>query len=634
MSSVLAALEDLRLQDVPNVSDTARRYGVCRKNLSKRWKGTAGSVAEKATSQRLLSLQQERTLLDYINYLTSIGLPPTPAMLRNFATDILGQPPGHTWCSRFCKRWSSELLSRYLTPLDTSRKKADSIEEYRYWFDLVDAKIKQYDVQEHNMYNMDEKGFSIGVMNKSRRIFTKAQFNSGSFIGHQQDGNREWITLAATVCADGTSLPPGLIYMAVSGDIQDSWVQELDPSEHTAHFASSPTGWTNDHLGFEWLTKIFDRYTKQKARQGRDYRLLFVDGHSSHLNMKFLDWCLEHKILVAVYPPHSTHRLQPLDVSMFSPLSTYYSQELDNFTSRSRGTTRLTKREFHELFWIAYQKAFTKVNIQSSWMKTGLHPFDPSQVMKIFDSIEATTDQCDARPISSQSQASALSASEWRAIRKLMKEVVSEVHDTHDSKVNQLNNTMLHLTTEISLLRSENIGMRQALYTEQKRRKRGKGLFEEIRAVDGHGATFFSPMKIEQAKAQLLSKDQAKEATLAQKVIQKELKTSRLIEEQKLKDQRKIERLQKKEESDRAKALKVEQKAAKEAAQLLQLSPIKAPQKVPRKVKGHQKRSLHQKLVLLESQAPRSPQAPLQAVSRVGRVTRLPQHLLDCQVDK
>jgi hypothetical protein len=65
-----------------------------------------------------------------------------------------------------------------------------------------------------------------------------------------------------------------------------------------------------------------------------------------------------------------------------------------------------------------------------------------------------------------------------------MGEVVSEVHDTHDSKVKQLNSTVLHLTTEISLLRSENTGMKQALYTEQKRRKRGKGLFEEIRAVD------------------------------------------------------------------------------------------------------------------------------------------------------
>jgi gluconate kinase len=44
----------------------------------------------------------------------------------------------------------------------------------------------------------------------------------------------------------------------------DSWVEELDEAKHKVHFASSPIGWTNDDLGYEWLTTVFDRYTKQK----------------------------------------------------------------------------------------------------------------------------------------------------------------------------------------------------------------------------------------------------------------------------------------------------------------------------------------------------------------------------------
>src|SRR2546421_5710498 len=61
---------------------------------------------------------------------------------------------------------------------------------------------------------------------------------------------------------------------AVSGNIQDTWLQDYDPEEQSCFFASSPTGWANDELGYEWLTKVFDRETKQKARQGRDWRLL------------------------------------------------------------------------------------------------------------------------------------------------------------------------------------------------------------------------------------------------------------------------------------------------------------------------------------------------------------------------
>lgn len=47
-------------------------------------------------------------------------------------------------------------------------------------------------------------------------------------------------------------------------------------------------------------------------------RLLFLDDHSSHINMNFLEWCDLHNIHVCAFPPHTAHRLQPLDVSLFA----------------------------------------------------------------------------------------------------------------------------------------------------------------------------------------------------------------------------------------------------------------------------------------------------------------------------
>jgi len=86
-------------------------------------------------------------------------------------------------------------------------------------------------------------------------------------------------------------IPPSIIYQTISGNIQDSWLTEYDPKEQSCFFAFSATGWTNDELAYSWLTTVFDRNTRSKARNSRDYRLLFVDGHGSHINMKFLDWC-------------------------------------------------------------------------------------------------------------------------------------------------------------------------------------------------------------------------------------------------------------------------------------------------------------------------------------------------------
>ena len=73
----------------------------------------------------------------------------------------------------------------------------------------------------------------------------------------------------------------------------------------TIHFAATEKGWTSNEIGLQWLTIIFNRYIKEK----RGKRLLFVDGHSSYINMTFFDYAMAHGILILVLPPHSTHRL-------------------------------------------------------------------------------------------------------------------------------------------------------------------------------------------------------------------------------------------------------------------------------------------------------------------------------------
>jgi hypothetical protein len=64
------------------------------------------------------------------------------------------------------------------------------------------------------------------------------------------------------------------------------------------------------------------------------------------MNLRFINYADKNRILLAILPPHLTHRLQPLDVGLFSPLSTYYSQQIDNILIESQGLVRLIKRDF------------------------------------------------------------------------------------------------------------------------------------------------------------------------------------------------------------------------------------------------------------------------------------------------
>ena len=212
MDQIEAALADLRLQDQPNISATAKCYNVNRSTLSKRFNGVQQSKEEGYELQRLLSNAQSNALIKYINTLTERGLPPTNAMVRNFAADIAGRQPGPHWMSRWLKAHSKELKSGYLTPIDSSRKRSKSAYYYALYFELLARKIAQYEVEPEDTYNMDEKGFLLGQLLKVRRIFSRAAFESGRIKHVIQDGNREWITLIAIICADGTYLSPGLIY--------------------------------------------------------------------------------------------------------------------------------------------------------------------------------------------------------------------------------------------------------------------------------------------------------------------------------------------------------------------------------------------------------------------------------------
>ena len=69
---------------------------------------------------------------------------------------------------------------------------------------------------------MDKKGFLIGFFQKAKRIFIKKAFEAKRIKYMVQNGNREWIIIIVTICADGLSLLPALIYQAVSDNIQDT----------------------------------------------------------------------------------------------------------------------------------------------------------------------------------------------------------------------------------------------------------------------------------------------------------------------------------------------------------------------------------------------------------------------------
>ena len=201
----------------------------------------------------------------------------------------------------------------------------------------------------------------IGQTNKQRRVVPILSLDAQWFDSPMAriDGSREWFKLIACVCADGSTLPPAHICNGASGSILANWLSETALAEGSECFVTgSNQDWTHNNLGLASLTRMFQTHTV-----GERYRLLIVDNHSSHVNYEFLQQCVSSRIMVCILPPHSTHRLRPLDVGVFSPLSTHYTV----IQTRWEGRVPMTKSNFYEIFRSVWDAAVTYKNVQSAF---------------------------------------------------------------------------------------------------------------------------------------------------------------------------------------------------------------------------------------------------------------------------
>jgi len=312
---------------------------------------------------------------------------------------------------------------------------------------------------------------------------SKEAYKSGRIRHVQQDSNREFISLLACICADGSALPPALIYQGSSGDLQNTWIDDLH-EEDEAFFASSENSWSSDAFRLAWL-RLFDRNTCQK---GSRKRLLIVDGHSSHVNMGLVTLADDLRILLFILPPHTTHRLQPLDVGLFSPLSQAYSKRLDAYTHGGLGWVTMTKRMFWPLFRDAWKDSFTLANIKNAFKKTGIWPLSQEKNVESLQKAPlrpATPARLPPLPINTPLTC--------HGLRQLIKKPPSS------PKFDILQRAVIRLATLYEIQNHENRNLRNAITAEKQKRSRGKRLNllgEEVTPE----AQFFSPSRVLAAK--------------------------------------------------------------------------------------------------------------------------------------
>ena len=213
---------------------------------------------------------------------------------------------GRSWITHFLNR-HPELCSKLATRMDRQRVYANNPIIIQDHFRKLGKLICDEQIKPYAITNMDEKGIILGFSTKTKVITLKGK--KTPYV--RQDGTREMVTLIEAVTASGYIFPTFLITKGKQHTYGE--FGNLRKEDSDIRFAKSTKGWTDDKFGYEWLCQVYEPYSRQWI-SGDEKRLLILDGHVSHVNLKFITFCIEHNIFVFCLPPHSTHLLQPLDV--------------------------------------------------------------------------------------------------------------------------------------------------------------------------------------------------------------------------------------------------------------------------------------------------------------------------------
>jgi len=120
-----------------------------------------------------------------------------------------------------------------------------------------------------------------------------------------------------------------------------------------------------------------EHFHKHTYASTDDPVLLILDNHSSHLSIAAIEYCRQNGVIMLTLPPHSSHMIQPLDVTFFGPFKTYYSQACDNWMVSHPGRP-ITECQTGLLVKQAYERAATVGIAVKGFAETGIWPYNPS----------------------------------------------------------------------------------------------------------------------------------------------------------------------------------------------------------------------------------------------------------------
>ena len=164
-------------------------------------------------------------------------------------------------------------------------------------------------------------------------------------------------------------------------------VESFEKSDEFKRHGLTFDEWFHPEYGYHSHSK---RPASQRSGIRPNYRLLVIDNYYSHWELSFIEYLDQYDIKVMALPPHMTHLMQPLDVSVFSAFKRGHQRTIANqlrYEKLSYGFI-----DFLDHFNTFHSQTFEKKSLLfSGWRDSGLFPSDPQQILVRLDTMHAET---------------------------------------------------------------------------------------------------------------------------------------------------------------------------------------------------------------------------------------------------